>query len=731
VSFGRYLAGVALLLVCLGALALGARRLRAWIAPSYEGVAGRIADGVMLLALLTLTLELVGVIGVLELPGVVAGCLLVGALAWVVGTRGSAAAPGSPPARRPAQARRRPPASRPTPPSRPTPTGAHRRLVTAVAIAGVSVVAAAWLGWTIFAYRHGMETIDTLWYHMPFAARFVEDHNIRHLQYFDGDAITVFYPANSELLHAFGIVVFGNDLLSPAIDLCWGAFALCCAWAIGRPWGREPHCLLACLPVLLTPGLVDTQPGGAYDDIACVALLLAAVALIVNGRGGNERGGRLTPSATVMAAIPAGLALGTKYTMIVPAIALGLGLVAFLGGGQRWRHAATWAAGLILLGGYWYLRDGIAIGNPLPSLSHIGPISLPSPHTARSYTVWEYLTNGSIWQGIFVPGLRQSLGLAWWAVITGAFAGAVLTMLNRREPRLAVVGGATLLSGFAFLVTPQLLGVPGVPFFFSVNVRYCAAPLILGLILLPLTRPLRPARVTLIWTIAAALMLLFTALDPGVWRSGFPVKPFAAAVHGGAALAGAALGAVILIAAEAWLWRGAGLTTRLRGAVARSTTRAAGAAATAVVVLGVLAGWLVGDAYAHDRYRDSPPLPVVYAWAQHVHHARIGIVGLTLQYPLTGSSASNHVQYIGVARPHGGFAQAPTCRQWRTAVNRGRYDFVVVASATLTSLALMPELRWTQTSPNARTIRRQFEGDTEIGVLYRITGPLDPATCHR
>ena len=40
-SFGRYLEGVALLLVCLGALTLGARRLRAWIAPSYEGVAGR------------------------------------------------------------------------------------------------------------------------------------------------------------------------------------------------------------------------------------------------------------------------------------------------------------------------------------------------------------------------------------------------------------------------------------------------------------------------------------------------------------------------------------------------------------------------------------------------------------------------------------------------------------------------------------------------------------------
>ncbi len=62
---------------------------------------------------------------------------------------------------------------------------------------------------------------------------------------------------------------------------------------------------------------------------------------------------------------------------------------------------------------------------------------------------------------------------------------------ERREPQLALIGGVTLLAGFAFLVTPQLLGIPGVPFFFSVNVRYCAARLGLGLILLPLWRPLR------------------------------------------------------------------------------------------------------------------------------------------------------------------------------------------------------------------------------------------------
>ncbi len=148
------------------------------------------------------------------------------------------------------------------------------------------------------------------------------------------------------------------------------------------------------------------------------------------------------------------------------------------------------------------------------------------------------------------------------------------------------------------------------------------------------------------------------------------------ALHGGPAVAGAALGAVILIAGEAWLWSGQS-SDAAGAAVADSTARAATAAAAAAVA--VLAGWLVGNAYAQDRYRDSPPLPVVYAWAQRIHHARIGIIGLPNQYPLTGSKASNCVQYIGVARPHGGFAPAATCRQWRTAVNRGRYRFVVVA----------------------------------------------------
>lgn len=731
-SAGRYVEGLVLALVCVGPLAVGARRLRSRLAPSSSGPVAWIADGVTFLALLTLTLEAVGVIGLLDRVGVVAGCVIAGALAWGVAGRRS---PGTLRGGRGADDVPSPtvglagalPSEEAGGPSQTA--SPHRRLVASLALTGASVVAAAWLGWTIFAYRHGMATVDTLWYHMPLAARFVQLHTIRHIQYFDGGAITAFYPANSALLHAFGIVLFGNDLLSPALNLCWLTAGFCCVWAIGRPWGREPHCLLASLPVLATPALVDTQPGGAYDDIVSVVLLMASIALVVNGFN-RTQGGRLQPSASALAAAAAGLALGTKYTMIVPSIAFGIGTVLILGRGRRLQHAAIWAAGLILLGGFWYLRNWVAVGNPLPSLRiHLGPLSLPSPQLPPTYTVWQYLANGTIWTRIFIPGLRQSLGLAWWALILGSLAGSLAALLRRDEPRLALLGGLALLSGFTFLVTPQLLGLPGDPIFFSVNVRYGAAPLMLGLVLLALAPALRRPGVLTVWLGVSSLLLLFTALDPGVWRSGFPVAPFGPAIHGAPALAGAAIAAVILVIGQLWLWRGRVLTRRARSIIERESMLALGSIALVTVVVAGFGGWLLSDAYAANRYRDSLPMPAVYAWARHIRHARIGVVGLNQQYPLTGPDISNYVQYIGVSQPNGGFASAASCAEWRTAINRGRYSYVLVTPVGFSPIQRAPELRWTQTSPNAHPILRQYNGSIEFGVLFKITGRLNPAAC--
>jgi hypothetical protein len=122
----------------------------------------------------------------------------------------------------------------------------------------------------------------------------------------------------------------------------------------------------------------------------------------------------------------------------------------------------------------------------------------------------------------------------------------------------------------------------------------------------------------------------------------------------------------------------------------------------------------------------------VFAWARSVHHARIGIVGVVAQYPLYGPDGSNYVQYIGTGEPRGGFAAIGDCRQWRRAVDHGRYDWLLIApSAFPLTNQVAPELAWTA-SPNAvRVIDERAVGGppNDSAVLFKLTGPLDPNRC--
>ena len=77
-----------------------------------------------------------------------------------------------------------------------------------------------------------------------------------------------------------------------------------------------------------------------------------------------------------------GLAAGTKLNFLLPAAVLVLGLTALAPKGRRW-FTLLCAGGMALAGGgYWYLRNLIHSGNPLPWIHHLGPIDLPSPEQA-------------------------------------------------------------------------------------------------------------------------------------------------------------------------------------------------------------------------------------------------------------------------------------------------------------------------------------------------------------
>ncbi|MDQ6748767.1 MAG: hypothetical protein M3010_11770, partial [Candidatus Dormibacteraeota bacterium] len=152
----QYLTGLALGAAALAPILAGAAAVRRRLAPELTGPPAWVATIVLVLALLVLALELVGVLGLLHRWGAAVGCAALGFLAWLLARRGAAAA---------------------------TDQGAvrdGRGLEHWAILVALAVLAAPWLAWTIFAYRHGMETVDTLWYHLPFAARFTQLGSIVH-----------------------------------------------------------------------------------------------------------------------------------------------------------------------------------------------------------------------------------------------------------------------------------------------------------------------------------------------------------------------------------------------------------------------------------------------------------------------------------------------------------------------------------------------------------------------
>ena len=116
---------------------------------------------------------------------------------------------------------------------------------------------------------------------MPFATDIAQSHSVTGLHYNETVFTNWFYPQNSELLHAVGILLTHRDTLSLFLNFGWLAIAFLAAWYIGRPYGRG-HLSVAAVAILLEcHTLVVREPGAAKNDLATAAPLLAAIAILV------------------------------------------------------------------------------------------------------------------------------------------------------------------------------------------------------------------------------------------------------------------------------------------------------------------------------------------------------------------------------------------------------------------------------------------------------------------
>jgi len=697
-TLARYGEGLALLAAALGPLAIGAVVTRRWLFGMWSGALARLAELMLVLASLLGVAQALGAVGIFSIGPLVIGCATVGAIATVVGRRRASGRPVS--ARQPVQ-----------------PVDRTEVVVAAIACA---LVFGMWATWVAQAFDFGVGNSDSLWYHLPIAARFAQDGSFLDAHFLNAEALVTYYPANASVLHGVGMLAFHRDAFSLVLNLVLLPVALLAGWCLGTRSGTSPVALVGVAVALAVPIMALTQPGSGKDDLLSIVGLLCAIAFLDNA--GRSR------AAFMLSGAAAGIALGTKLTMLVPVAAFALAIILVARPGSRRRVAGCWVIGLIATGSFWYVRNLIAIGNPMPSIDL--PLGLPTPAVPSigkfGTAMADYLGDGSSWAGIFRPGLERALGSVGLVVIALAVIGSALAVARGRGVRRASgLTAAAVLVAFAFTpgtaygvgLVEELGGRDTAELIFAYNLRYLVPGLALGLALLPADRWFagRVPRLTILGTYLTILFLTqASASGNESWAPG----------HG----AVGPMAAVAVLSAFAIFG--------VRGHLPRFVPLIVGALAIAgIVAMGAPA---LDRHYRTDRFQ----FVTLERWAKHRHGQRIALAGFALQYPLYGDDLSNHVQVVGRRGPDGSFSRLQSCRNWRRALRAGHYDFVAVpTSVPVPELGfdlgrwnlgapdgepplVPPESVWTRTDPAAELVFEQ--GGASV---YRVGPRIDVRSC--
>lgn len=681
-SFGAYLAGTAGLLFGLFCAGVPAVLLTRRLLPGWTGPVAWTATGVLLTSILVLAGLILGSFGLLEGWAMLILLLAGAAASWRFRERLAPRGAGLPLVHVPAS----------------TLLTWAGFAIAAVAIGAFSIAVRVKLG-------TGMTGFDSTWYHGPFAAGFAQSGDTFSLHYLAPQFLSWFYPQNSELIHSFGVLSYGNDFLSPLINVAWFGGCLLAAWCIGRPYGGAPISLAGVALVLGSAAMAD-QAGEARNDIVGTFFVLAALAVLINAAAGGRR---ITVGPALIVGLAAGLAAGTKVNFIPAAIAIAIGAIVLMRPELR-RKGGLVAFGAVLLGGgYWYLRNLTHSGNPLPWINHIGPLNLPGPDQdvggRDAGSVWGYLTDLDVIKDWFLPGFGDGFGEGWIVLLALAVLAFVLCLGRDSGPARRTGAAVGVALTLAWLVAPTSASGPvGEPNGFVSGLRYLAPALAVSMALLGSAIGGRGLGTRWATMGVIALLTPFTVAVGSSWNL--------RQVLGGLLIAGA--GFLVLFAGRL-MYRSGWSRPKL-------------AAAASVLLIAIAAGQFVQHSYFENRYANpdftTAGLGEAFEWAQDVDGEEIA-TNATRQYPLFGKFLGNRVQFVGEHRPHAGFVKPESCEAFRQAVADGDYRYLVVTLDRPSPKREFPrEAAWMAGDPAVRQVMRRAPA-----VVYELDGKPDPALC--
>lgn len=505
----------------------------------------------------------------------------------------------------------------------------------------------------LFSLRNPPADVDSYFYHLPMIANWITTHTLG-AAISEPPEIGTYFPGNGELLQMAAIGSIGRETLVALPGVVSIALLGVATRSIALLAGASPAMSeVAALALAGGPGVLATTMGVRIDTMLAAWFAVALFAALRY----RAFGGRAHLSVLLVAAGMLGGAKGNgpgfAGLLIVAAL---LGRDPRVGLAEVARAPVALATGL-LLGGFWFVRNLIACGNPLfPASVQLGPIRW---NGILSRELMTRTTQLAVWReghwGHLTPAnLVLFYGPAFCLLVVLAIVASIARVIARRgngarEPEMSprATGAPDAARARATRLTLAWLGAACVWVFLVSpysGVSYPARDGRPAILSTDNMRYLLPAMVALLPLAAASLSHLR--------RPWLVITLFVAAlVMGLRTMWGHVIPGVALAAVIGWFWpRVAGGLVRYRAGRLALAVACAGTlalAATVVEPFRVRICDLVWDGYA-DRY---PNLP-----ASLLERLRIGArdrpiacVGLKTRWYYYGRTLGSRPLYVPVA----------------------------------------------------------------------------------
>ncbi|MFQ5421386.1 MAG: ArnT family glycosyltransferase, partial [Anaerolineae bacterium] len=279
---------------------------------------------------------------------------------------------------------------------------------------------------------------DGLMYHLPTIAAWIHQGRIAPVPSIPFSN----YPMGLNLLFVPGMMAGGQPETAQLVHLSTGILAMLATYLLARQLIAKDWDILAALSFWLLP-LVQQEATWPMNDLGLVFYATLALLALVRWQKEPSTGWLVVSGAMV------GFAASVKVTAVFPVAALSILVLAlsWRAAGQGWRRVLRiWLAfglPLALVGGWWYLKNLIQLGNPF----------FPFLFDYFGGAFWTEAAN----ERFRLSQVGRGLQLPLWAQIVLILAGLVyligLIRFVRLKPAWKILLTYPVMFGLSWLMT--------------------------------------------------------------------------------------------------------------------------------------------------------------------------------------------------------------------------------------------------------------------------------------